>query len=115
MIEACQVLGCVLGLAFCFWLHRLEATAWPVWWMFGNLVENSGIWVDASADCQLLLHCYLILLLLLFDPQGDPFQRGTEVLHCIAVCFYTRQVEVQADLYCKAPLCKVPCGTSQSE
>ena len=60
-------------------------------------------------DCQILL-----FTLFYFDPQGDAFQRGTEVSHCIAVCFY-RWVEVQADLYHKAPLCKVPCGASQSE
>jgi hypothetical protein len=26
-----------------------------------------------------------LLLLLLFDPQGDALQKGTEVSHCIAV------------------------------
>ena len=79
---------------------------------FGNPLENS---VKLAVSLLFMVDCQM-LVFILFGPQGDAFQRWTEVLHCIAFCFY-RQVEVQADLYHKAPLCIVleQVGLSESE
>ena len=46
-----------------------------------------------------IFYCY-IQITNYYDPEGDAFQTETEVLHCIAACFY-RRVKVQADL-CRA-------------
>ena len=79
---------------------------------FGNLLENS---VKLTVSLLFMVDCQMrFFFILTFDPQGDAFQRRTEVSHCIAACFY-RRVEVQAVLYHKAPLCKVSGGTSRSE
>ena len=52
-----------------------------------------------------IFYCY-IQITNYYDPEGDSFQTETEVSYCIAICFY-RRVEVQADLYHKAPSCNV--------
>ena len=56
-----------------------------------NLIFKSGIFGNFPAgaglvDCQQIWLCYFILLLLLlFDPQGDTLQQGTEVSGCVVL------------------------------
>jgi hypothetical protein len=59
-----------------------------------------------KVDCQQLLLFFIIIVIIIIAPQGDALQKGTEVSHCIAPCFY-RRIEVQGILYHKVLSCNV--------